>query len=146
MKMNRKTLVKVAGISLIAGALCACSHQNPLTKDKQNTHDAVVFLYNVATKAQPVIDRQYPQYNINDGAAFYILCMSNASRVRSLPEACERFYQDMANVAKMEKDSPYRSVNLADITDATMWHNLQPSYEEYQSNNADFYSETLPTH
>ena len=142
---NSQLGMKTAGLAVMVGMLAACSHQNPLTKEPQNTQGAVVFLYTVANKAQPAIDSKYPQYRIHDGADFYILCMDNARQVMDIPQACEDFYKDMAEAVKTQKSSPYSGVNLADIKDATMWHTLQPAFETYQSNTSGYFSGSLPT-
>ena len=128
---NNRLGMKIAGLMVMMGMLSACSHQNPLTKEKDasSLNYAAIFLYSTAKAAQPAINQKF-QMNKERGI-FYDDCMDGET---TNTEACQALYKGMVDYAVSQSASPYRTVTVKDISDQTMWGMLNGYFNAKQGN------------
>ncbi|HAT9621346.1 TPA: protein LvrD [Legionella pneumophila subsp. pneumophila] len=115
-------LLKSLMVVLMAAAVCACQHENPLKT--QPAKASVTFLINASANAEKRL--HFAIHKDAYGFA-YLECMEG----KQSPEIqCDALYQGMIAFAKEGHYSGFQKITLADLTDKNLFELLADGYAE----------------
>ncbi|MCH9103672.1 protein LvrD [Legionella pneumophila serogroup 1] len=117
-----KHLFKSLMVVLMAAAISACQHANPLKT--QPAKASVTFLINASANAEKRL--HFAIHKDAYGFA-YLECMEG----KQSPEIrCDALYQGMIAFAKEGHYSGFQKITLADLTDKNLFESLADGYAE----------------
>ncbi|HHG8516393.1 TPA: T4SS-associated protein LvrD [Legionella pneumophila] len=115
-------LLKSLMVVLMAAAISACQHENPLKTQPAKT--SVTFLINASANAEKRL--HFAIHKDAYGFA-YLECMEG----KQSPEIrCDALYQGMIAFSKEGHYSGFQKITLADLTDKNLFESLADEYAE----------------